>query len=178
MRKTSAYARKQRRLGGVYNGVEGFNVIQRCRQYTSEPLPGMQSVAGTQTAADKSMILVREAYLAMKGNACIDPAHDFDVLAHAIGVSWIRAVQIAGEDEFTNTMLPILKAANDALGRSKERFQRIGRMGFDGPAIDQVEAGIEVYEAIVSASSPAQMSAAAMERKAVLIRKEGRYEES
>ncbi|ARV17511.1 hypothetical protein AEP_00551 [Curvibacter sp. AEP1-3] len=168
MRKTSAYARKQRRLGGVYNGAEGFNVIQRCRQYTPEPLPGMESVAGTQSAADKSMILVREAYLAMKNNACIDPVHDFDVLAHAIGVAWIRAVKIAGEDEFTNTMLPILKTANEALGRSKERFHRIGRMGFDGPAIDQVEAGIEVYEAIVSASSPAQMTEAVEERSRIL----------
>jgi len=168
MRKTTAYARKQRRLGGVYNGAEAFNVIQRCRQYTAEPLPGMESVAGTQSAADKSMIFVREAYVAMKNNACIDPAHDFDVLAHAIGVAWIRAVQIAGEDEFTNTMLPILKAANDALGRSKERFHRIGRMGFDGPAIDQVEAGIEVYEAILQASSPAQMTAATEQRRETL----------
>jgi hypothetical protein len=168
MRKTTAYARKRRRLGGLYNGSESFNAIQRCRQYTAEPLPGMEVVAGTQTAADKAMLLVREAYLAMKNTACIDPAHDFDVLAHAIGVAWIRAVQIAGKDEFTNTMLPILKAANDALGRSKERFHRIGRMGFDGPAIDQVEAGIEVYEAILQASSPAQMTAATEERNAVL----------
>jgi hypothetical protein len=76
-------------------------------------------------------------------------------------------VQIAGEDEFTNTMLPILRTANDALGRSKARFHRLGRMGFDGPAIDQVEAGIEVYEAIVQASSPAQMTAAADERSEI-----------
>lgn len=168
MRKTSAYARKMRRLGNTYNGAEGFNAIQRCRQYTEEPLPGMESVAGTQTAATKSMLLVREAYEAMKNTACIDPTHDFDVLAHAIGVSWIRAVDIAGEDEFTNTMLPILRAANDALSRSRERFHRIGRMGFDGPAIDQVMAGIEVYEAIVQASSPAQMTAAVAERSAIL----------
>jgi hypothetical protein len=168
MRKTSAYARKQRRLGGIYNGAEGFNVIQRCRQYTDEPLPGMEIVAGTQSAADKSMLLVREAYLAMKNTTCIDPAHDFDVLAHAIGVAWIRAVQIAGEDEFTNTMLPILRAANEALSRSRERFLRIGRMGFDGPAIEQVMAGVELYETIVQASSPAQMTAATDERRATV----------
>jgi hypothetical protein len=164
MRKTTAYARKHRRLGGVYNGAEGFNVIQRCRAYTPEPIPGMEVVEGTQSAADKAQLLVREAYIAIKNGACADPEHDFDVLAHAIGVTWIRAVQIAGEDEYTNTMLPILKAANEALGRSLERYKRIARMGFDGPAIDQVEAGIEVYEAVVQASSPAQMSAAAEQR--------------
>jgi hypothetical protein len=168
MRKTSAYARKIRRVGKTYNAAEAFNAIQRCRQFTKEPLPGMESVAGTQTAADKTMLQVREAYMAMKDAACIDPVHDFDVLAHAIGVSVIRAVQIAGEDEFTNTMLPILRAANEALSRSRERFLRIGRMGFDGPAIDQVMAGVELYETIVQASSPAQMTAATDERRATV----------
>ncbi|WP_294767448.1 hypothetical protein [uncultured Rhodoferax sp.] len=169
MRKTSTYARKQRNSGGIYNGAAGFNVIQRCRQYTSEPLPGMAAVEGTQTAATKAMLIVREAYEAMRNNACINPEHDFDALAHAIGVAWIRAVQIAGEDEFTNTMLPILRLANDALARSKERFMRIGRMAFDGPAIDQVAAGIEVYESILQSSSPAQMTMAADERLAAIL---------
>lgn len=168
MRKTTAYARKHRRQGGIYNGAEGFNAIQRCRVYTAESIPGMEAVEGTQSAATKAMLLVREAYIAIKNGTCMDPTHDFDVLAHAIGVAWIRAVQIAGDDEYTNTMLPILKTANEALGRSQERYKRIARMGFDGPAIDQVEAGIEVYEAIVQASSPSQMTAAAEERSAIV----------
>ena len=46
---------------------------------------------------------------------------------------------------------------------------RIGRMAFDGPAIDQVAAGIEVYESILQSSSPAQMTMAADERLAAIL---------
>lgn len=166
MRKSSTYARKQRLRGYTYNGAEGFNTIQRCRAYTTEPIIGMECVEGTQSAATKAMLMGRAAYEAMRtGNA---EAVDFDVLAHVLGVSWVRAIDIAGHDEFDNPMLTIIKTANEAMSRVKDRHQRVGRFGFDGRAIDEVLAGIEVYEAILQASSPAQMSSAADRRSRIL----------
>ena len=165
MRKTSTYARKQRLLSGTYNGAEAFNTIQRCRAYTTEPIIGMQ-VEGTQTAATRAMIQVRQAYDAMlTGNAT---EQDFDKLAHALGVSMLRAIEIAGEDDFENPMLPILKTASDAARRAQDRYKRVHRWGFDGPAIDEVLAGVELYETILQASSPTQMTAAAQRREAIL----------
>lgn len=165
MRKTSTYARKQRMLGNTYNGAEAFNVIQRCRAYTDEPVIGMK-VEGNQTAATKAMLMGRESYEAIqKGTAA---SVDFDVLCHVLGVSWLRAIEIAGDDAFDNAMLPIIKTANNAMERVRARFNRIGRWGFDGPAIDEVLAGLELYETILQASSPAQMTACADKRNAIL----------
>lgn len=168
MRKISAYARKQRRLGETYNGAAAFNAIQRCRAYTLEPLPGMESVEGTQSAANRAITRVRGSFEAYKQGIADAQGADFDVIAHALGVSWIRAVQIAGTDEFDNPMLPIIRAATDAMARSKQRWERLGRWGFDGPAIEEVEAGIDLYQTILQSSSPAQMEAASLERSGIL----------
>lgn len=165
MRKTTTYARKQRLIGGTYNGAEAFNAIQRCRTYTDEPVFGM-AVEGTQSAATKAMLLVRQAYDGMLSGKATEM--DFDVLAHAMGVSMLRAIDIAGEDDFDNAMLPIVKAATNALQRTKDRYLRLHRWGFDGPAIDEVLAGVELYETILQASSPAQMAAATDQRVAIL----------
>lgn len=161
MRKTTTYARKQRRLGGTYNGAEAFNAIQRCRSYSDEPVFGMQ-VEGTQSAATGAMLKVRQAYGAMLDGSGTED--DYDKLAHALGVSMLRAIEISGEDDFQNPMLPILKTATDGMRRANARYARLGRWGFDGPAIDEVLAGVELYETILQASSPAQMTAAADQR--------------
>lgn len=165
MRKTSTYARKQRMLGNTYNGAEAFNTIQRCRAYTDEPVIGMK-VEGTQSAATRSMLQVRQAYDAMLVGSATE--QDFDKLAHALGVSMLRAIEIAGDDDFDNPMLPILKTATEATRRAQDRYKRVRRWGFDGPAIDEVLAGVELFETILQASSPAQMTAAAEQREAIL----------
>jgi hypothetical protein len=167
MRKTTAYARKQRRQGATYNGAEAFNTIQRCRAYTDEPVIGMK-VEGTQTAATKAMLLVREAFIAIKHGTATNDGLDFDVIAHALGVAWLRAVEIAGYEATSNPMLCVIQDANEAMRRTRDRFERLTRWGFDGPAIDEVGAGIELYETILQSSSPAQMTAAADQRAAIL----------
>lgn len=168
MRKTSKYAQKLKRIGNTYNAAEYLNVIQRCRPYTNEPIPGSW-LEGTQSAATKAMLRVRESYVAFKDGKAT--GEDFDVIAHALGVAWIRAIDIAGVDAFTNTMLPIITTANEAMERSRTRFKKFGKWGFDGPAIDAVDYGIEVYETIISSSSPAQMTQAADRRNDIVEQK-------
>lgn len=166
MRKTTAYARKARRTGSTFNGAEYMNTIQRCRAYTDEPVPG-SLVEGTQDVATKAMILVQDAYGLIKTGKAPD-YRAFDIIAHALGISMLRAIEIAGEDDYTNTMLPILKSATNAMERVRARYDRIKMWGFDGPAIDEVLAGIEIYETILQASSPAQMAGAAEKREEIL----------
>ena len=168
MRKTSTYANKQRqRNDGTFNGAEWLNTIQRCRPYTEEPIIGSW-VDGTQSAATKAQLLVRESFQSIKAGTADNDGRDFDIICHALGVTWLRAIEIAGEDEFDNAMLPIIKTANTAMERCRSRFTTLGRWGFDGPALDEVDAGIELYETILQASSPAQMTAVSDQRNAIL----------
>ena len=48
-------------------------------------------------------------------------------------------------------------AARDALMRCWHRHQRTGVWGFDGPALLEVEAGIDLHEQLVRLSTPLQM---------------------
>ena len=114
MKKTTRYARRMA-LQPAYNGAAHLNVIQRSRPYSTEPILG-GCIEASQSAADKAMLMVRDAFVSIQhGHADPNGSRSFDVLAHALGVAFLRAVDIAGEDEFDNPMLPIWRAGNEAL---------------------------------------------------------------
>ncbi|CAN7477654.1 hypothetical protein [Variovorax paradoxus] len=75
----------------------------------------------------------------------------FDRLASTINVGMVRAEQI---DELC--LAPLL-AARDALIRCDAIRGRHGRYGFDGPGLQAMAAGLEVYEEMVRKSTPQQM---------------------
>ena len=76
---------------------------------------------------------------------------DFHELAAAVNSTLIRGEQIDPLCEHTAI------AARDALMRCWHRFERTGRWGFDGPALLEVEAGIDLHEQMCKLSSPLQM---------------------
>jgi hypothetical protein len=160
MRKTTSYARKVRRNVGMYgehsyNGLAFASVIQRCRPYTGEEIPCLK-IEATDTAAFKAMAIVRKSFeMIRNGNSAPDADRDFATLAHAMGVTEIRSIDIAGQVD--NPMLPVCKAGNDALERCRVRRIRFGKWEFDKPAIQELSNAIELYETVVQASSPAQM---------------------
>jgi hypothetical protein len=100
-----------------------------------------------------------------KGQTPAQDKEDFDLLAHALGVSLIRAEEIAGKDFEKNPMLEPIAVASMALDRCADRYKRTGRWGFDGPALAEVLAGIDIYDTIITASSPLQMALAVDERE-------------
>lgn len=75
----------------------------------------------------------------------------FDRLACAINLGLVRAEQI---DELC--VGPML-AARDALIRCDEIRGKHGRYGFDGPGLQAMAYGLEVYEEIMRNSTPLQM---------------------
>ena len=169
MRKTSAYAMKQRRLGATYNGAAWANTIQRCRPYTDEEVVPGWGVGKTQVAADEAAILIRTAFMHIRdGQADHADSLERDRLAHAIGVAKLRALEIAGQDPFTNHMLPIIHEAEEAMRRMDSRWMKLKRWGFDGPAIEAMEAAVELYETILQSSSPAEMEAVSKTRMRIL----------
>lgn len=172
-RKTSPYARRMRRQpdGGTFNGAEWINAFQRCRGYTDEPIPGSFNADGGQTitAARGAALRVRAAFDNLKaGQVPSDDPEPHDLLAHALGVAWLRAIDIAGHDPTQNPMLPLIKAGTEAMLRMAERKRRLNVWGLDGPGISQVADALDVYDEILMASSPAQMSAAADKRTTLL----------
>ena len=160
MRKTSTYARKLKKTGGNYVANAFVATLQRCRSYTAPPMPGI-AVEPMITAATASMLRVREAYTSIKQRETPpSDGRDFDMLTHAMAVSVIRAIQIAGADADSNAMLQIIAPANAALRRMLDRRNSTGVWGFDGPAIEEVAAAMDVYDEILMASTPAQMLSA------------------
>lgn len=51
--------------------------------------------------------------------------------------------------------------ARDAIGRCFARFEKTGRWGWDGPAIQAMEDGIDLHEQMLRQSTPAAMMAVA-----------------
>jgi len=84
-------------------------------------------------------------------------AQDFHDLAAAVNITMVRSESIDPLCEATAI------AARDALMRTWHRYERTGLIGFDGPAIGEVEAGIELHEQLIRLSTPLQMIEAARE---------------
>lgn len=158
MRKTTAYARRLRRTGGTFNGAEWLNTIQRSRGYTETPQPEV-GLTSTQDTAVHAAVLVRTALQALVTGAT-PPGNEehFDLLAHALGVSCIRAGQIAGEEVDANPMLPPLVAGNQALRRVLTRRRHTGRWRMRTDEADALREAVDLYETILLASSPQQMA--------------------
>ncbi len=183
--KSSVYANKRRSQaaqqnalgiwrGGSVNPVEFLNVIERCAPYSDAAPLGSTLASGTQSASVKSMLRVRDAYDCIKkGESPPQDCEHHDLLAHAIGVAMLRAIQIAGDDRFDNAMLPILDAATEGIRRLGERHHRVKVWGFDGQALGDVDHGLYVYEQIFKSSSPSQMAEAAGMRDKILQQQKG-----
>jgi hypothetical protein len=133
MRKTSTYARKRAHQPIHYNGAEWLNAIGRCRAYTDEPVIGSW-LPGTAQISTGVLVEARLAYQRMK-DGLVEPqeVQPYDMLAHVYGVAEIRAVEIAGREG--NPMIPVIVAANEALLRTRARWEKLGRWGFDGPPL-------------------------------------------
>lgn len=167
MKKTSTYARKRRHLGPVatFNAAAWMNTVALNRAYdTPTDVAGIESTGDT---ADRCELLVRIAAQGLiDGNRPPSPEHDFDVLAHALGVTAIRLQQI--DPSPGNIAMPGLVAGTAAVTRAIERYNKSQAWGVDGLGRADLPDAIEIYASVLRASSPAQMDAATKIRMQVL----------
>ena len=167
-KKMTAYARKRLGKPGAhqFNGAEFLNTIQRCRPYTDEPIPGSW-LEGTQDAADKARNRVNAA-LGKLARGAWDPEDDepFDLLAHAVGVTVIRCIEIGGEEN--NPALVKAHKGTEALREIKARRIRTGKWGATRPEQLGLSESLALYEEILQASSPEQMVRATEKRMKIL----------
>lgn len=166
-RKTTAYARRCRRLP-LTNGAAWLNTIAECRPYSDDVLPGSW-IGGTQIAATRTKAVVRGCFDRLKaGTTPALDTDDIDTLSHALGVSCIRAGQIAGEDAARNEMLPPLIRGNQALRTIITRRRKWGKWELLPAEVETIDWALEIYETILQASSPTQMVAAVRLRNEAL----------
>lgn len=79
---------------------------------------------------------------------------DFDHVAMTMNMCKVRAISIDA------ALADMLEHAQDAMGRCRERYNHMGRFGFDGPGLQDVLCALDACEAIIDASTPMQMSRA------------------
>lgn len=162
MKKTSTYSRKRQTTGSTWNGAAWLNVLQRSTGYSAESPIGSWLATGTQDSADRALQRVKAAFKTFKdGGVWAGDEDNFDLIAHALGVSCIRAGQIAGTNPADNIMMPPLIAGNVAMRKVMTRRKRFGKWEMLPAEVEAVDWALEIYETILLASSPAQMTLAA-----------------
>lgn len=80
---------------------------------------------------------------------------DFENLDIAFATALERSRQI---DELCVVTATV---ASDALRRTWERYLRLGRFGFDGPALEPIQDAIDLHDQLLELSTPKQMMDAA-----------------
>lgn len=169
-RKMSAYARKMRRSEAAqhYQGAAWLNAIQRCRAYSPEA-PEWSGLAGNVAAAHEALLIVRAAADDLLHHR-VQPEDDttFNLLGHAVDVAHIRFMEI--EPSTDNPAHAPLIAAKATLSAVAERRHRTGRWGLAGPDRAVLAEAIDLYETVLLASSPEQMSRASLFRLDALKR--------
>lgn len=103
-----------------------------------------------------------------------EETHDY--LCHVVGIAQIRVCDIgmankaAGGIASANELLLTLNAAAQGLLRARERHAKNGKWGLDGPAIEPLRGALDIYGAVLNASSAQQMEQAQVVRLASLHR--------
>lgn len=159
MRKTSAFARKRRAQGLPTESsvlspkhYQQWQHAIKVRQSYSDA--GLIDVA--LSASNRAKVALAKF---LEHRVPDDDTEPFDMLAHALGVATLRAIEIHGAIQ-GNPVLPILDAGNDALGRARLRWEKTGKWGLDGPGRQELTDAVDVYHEILVNSSPMQMQKA------------------
>lgn len=155
-RKTSKYIRKRTGQGRVENGGVMFKPnawvarIGYSRGYCGE------SIVGEMPTSEIANSAIQNAQMALQKliNRAVESSdiEPHDLLAHCIGITQIRVLDMGGED--ANGVMQRLNQAARALLRTRQRWDATNEWGLDGPAINDLRDAIDIYEVILRSSSP------------------------
>ncbi|MEG0922007.1 MAG: hypothetical protein RSD57_12375 [Comamonas sp.] len=164
-RRAEAKAAKKKTVHTVIKAAQGacalFAQLAMCRPHDAGPIPGDGSNLSDYAlqVRTRSINNVQAAMLRLTERST-DQIDDVMILSEALGVSSIRAIEIAGPDESTN---PVLKALHDgqrALHSVVKRHGKWGEWEMLELEHDAVSLGIEWYVDIITNSTPQQMEGA------------------
>ena len=167
-KKTTAYARKRRLPAGHIVKADSqhwLRTIERLSPFSEEPaVPGISEPTAINSTA--ATLMVRQALDDLFHHRPA-PADEtpYNLIAHAVDVAHIRAIQIEPVPE-RNPMHAGLMAAKAAMATVSARRQSLGKWGLNGTERSALSTAVDHYETILTSSSPEQMA------KAVDIRAE------
>ena len=125
----------------------------RRRKYSADPMAMFKVINKIEPFTPAELLRlelpVRLSFEALRTGAGTES--DFHDLCAAINTSMVRSEAVDPLCEQTAI------AARDALMRCWNRFERTGKLGFDGPGLSEVEAGIDLHEQLCRLSTPLQM---------------------
>ncbi len=101
---------------------------------------------------------VRLSFEKLRTGVATEP--DFHILAASINVTMVLAESIDPLAEQSAV------AARDAMVRCWERFQRTGRLGFDGLALQDLPVAIDLHDQLMALQTPLEISKAVLEVRA------------
>jgi hypothetical protein len=135
------------------------NAAHGKRKYTADPTSLFRVLNRiepfTQAEQHQLNVPVKLAYERLRTG--IGAEGDFHTLAAAINICMIRAETIDPMAEMTAI------AGRDAMQRCWLRHVNTGKWGFDGPALQDLPACIDLHEQLLQLSTPLQMSEAMAE---------------
>lgn len=171
-RKTTTYARKRRLPAGHIiepDKQHWLRTIERVSPFSAEPaVPGISEPTAVNSTA--ASMMVRQALDDLFHHRALPTDETpFNLLAHAVDVAHIRAIQIEPAPE-RNPMHAALIAAKAAMASVRARHQAIGKWGLNGSERATLATAVDHYETILTSSSPAQM-ATAVDIRAEALRK-------
>ena len=167
-RKTSKFLRKRIGQGRVEGGFVVFKPnawlarIKFNRGYDDESIYGETPSSQIADAAiDRAQLALHRLI-----NRSVLPTETqpHDLMAHCIGVTQIRVLDMGGEG--ANDAMTRLNQAASGLLRARDRWERTSQWGLDGPAITDLRDALQIYEVILRGSSPQLMEDAQNRRLA------------
>ena len=175
-RKTSKFVRKRIGQGRVVDGMITFRPnawldrIKFSRAYSDESICGdTPSAKIADEAVDLAQLVLHKLINRSVASTDTEP---HDLLAHCIGITQIRVLDMGGEG--ANDAMNRLNSAALSLKRARDRWEQSGEWGLDGPAITDLRDAVEIYESILRGSSPQLMEDAQTIRLDQLKRKMSR----
>lgn len=156
MRKMHARTRRMRRSDEAsgYNSLAFLNTLAASAPFDAGPMPGINS--SSQTVAVRLAIQVHDALKQLHDHTAEPDDHTaFNTLAQAVDVAAIRTLQIDPTDAAGH--MPDLDRAKAAMETVRARYIKLHRWGMTMPEREALTAAVDLYEAILMSSSPAQM---------------------
>lgn len=130
------------------------NASHAKRRWQADPMSIVKLMDKVEPFTDPELVAIklhtRIAFESIKSGR--GTMQDVSDIASAVNTTMVRAEAI------DPLCLQTAAAAKDALLRCLRRFNATGKVGFDGPAIAEVEIGLELYEQILSLSTRVQMA--------------------
>lgn len=172
-RRAEAKAAKKKAVHPVIKAAQGacalFAQLAMCRPRDAGPIPGDLSDLASYAleVQTKSINNARAAQLRLLEQTT-DSSEDAMIICEALGVTAVRAVEIAGPNASSNPLLAAIHSGQRALQTVTKRWERCGKWEMLQAEADAIDYAIALYVDVMQNSTPQQMEDAVGTRRRMI----------